>query len=90
MNQFGGKMREVLLYPVTKRSKTGIVLFPHKYKDGFFKAYKTNSRNDPEGKVVRTELELIALVRSGYHVRMSNIEEGHAPSTVKPRIIALK
>ena len=80
-------MSEVLLYVVTQGGKTGIVLRPHKYKDGFFKAYKTNSRNDPEGKLVRTEHELIALVRSGYNVRMSNLEEGHAPSTVKPRIL---
>ena len=80
-------MNKMLLYVVTRGEKIGIVLRPHKYKDGFFRAYKTNSRNDPQGKSVRTELELIELVRAGYNVRMSNPEEGHAPSTVKPRIL---
>ena len=82
-------MKEILLYVVTRGRKTGIVLYPHKYENGLFKAHKTNSRNDPEGKSVRTESELIALVRSGYNVRMSNPEKGHAPSTVKPRILIL-
>ena len=80
-------MKEKLSYVVLRGKNTGIVLSPHRYEDGTFKAYKTNSRNDPNGRLVATETELLALVRSGYHVRMSNISKGHAPSTVKPKII---
>ena len=76
-----------LRYIVLRGRNAGIELSPHRFDDGFFRAHKTNSRNDPEGKQVRTETELIDLVRSGYHVRMSNLEKGHAPSTVKPEII---
>ena len=62
----------------------GIVLAPHRYEDGMFRAHKTNSRNDPEGKRVRTEAELLELIANGYCVRMSNMTAGHAPSTVRP------
>jgi hypothetical protein len=81
-------MTEKLKYVVSLGKKAGVILTPHLYKDGYFRAYKTNSRNDPKGKQVKTENELIALVRSGYHVPMSNREHGHAPSTVKPKIIS--
>ncbi|PTR15720.1 hypothetical protein C8R31_103313 [Nitrosospira sp. Nsp2] len=83
-------MKEKLLYFVKRGKNAGIVLTPHLYEDGFFRAYKTNSRNDPNGKEgtrVTNESDLISLVRSGYHVRMSNPMKGHAPSTVKPEII---
>ena len=83
-------MKEKLQYFVKRGKNAGIVLTPHLYEDGFFRAYKTNSRNDPNGKEgarVRKEFDLISLVRSGYHVRMSNPQKGHAPSTVKPEII---
>ena len=30
--------------------------------------------------------ELVELAYQGYHIRMSNIPAGHAPSTVKPVI----
>ena len=76
-----------LRYIVLRGRNAGVELSPHLYEDGFFHAHKTNSRNDPEGKQVKTEAELIDLVRSGYHVRMSNLQKGHAPSTVKPEII---
>lgn len=49
-----------------------------------FLAHKTNSRNDPEGRRVRSEAELWELIQQGYHVRMSNMTAGHPPSTVKP------
>ncbi len=80
-------MIEKLKHVVSRGKNAGVVLTPHFYGDGYFKAYKTDSRNDPEGRQVKTEYELIALVRSGYHVRMSNLEHGHAPSTVKPEIV---
>ncbi len=80
-------MKEKLHYIVARGKKAGIPLFPHRYEDGYFQAHRTNSRTDPDGKRVKTEAELIALVRLGYHVRMSNPEAGHAPSTVKPAII---
>jgi hypothetical protein len=79
-------MKEKLHYVVSRGKAIGTSLSPHRHKDGYFQAHKTNSRNDPEGKRVRTEEELIELVRLGYHVRMSNKEAGHAPSTVKPEI----
>ena len=79
--------KETLKYIVTRGRRAGLVLTPHLYSDGYFRAHKTNSRNDPEGKRVKTEAELVSLVRSGYHVRMSNLEKGHAPSTVKPEIL---
>ena len=79
-------MTEKLHYVVARGKKIGINLSPHRYKDGYFHAYKTNSRNDPEGKRVNTEQELIELARLGYHVRMSNMKAGHSPSTVKPEI----
>lgn len=77
-----------LEYIVTRGRRAGVKLEPHRFEDGFFRAHKTNSRNDPEGKRVRTEDELVELVRLGYHVRMSNVVAGHAPSTVKPTIKA--
>ena len=80
-------MKEKLHYLVARGKSSGTVLTPHRYKDGCFQAHRTNSRNDPEGKRVRTEAELIELVRLGYHVRMSNLEAGHSPSTVKPEIV---
>ncbi len=79
-----------LRYIVKRGKNAGIILTPHLYEDGCFRAYKTNSRNDPngkEGKCVTKESDLISLVRSGYHIRMSNPTKGHAPSTVKPEIV---
>jgi hypothetical protein len=83
------KMKEKLYYSVSRGKRAGTSLEPHRYEDGYFQAHKTNSRNDPDGKRVKTEAELVQLVRLGYHVRMSNIEAGHAPSTVKPEIICV-
>lgn len=83
-------MKEKLRFVVKRGRNAGAILTPHLYQDGFFRAHRTNSRNDPtgkEGKRVTTELELISLVRAGYHVRMSNPTKGHAPSTVKPEIV---
>lgn len=79
-----------LTYTVKRGKKTGITLTPHWFLEdgGHFRAHKKNSRDDPEGKRVKTESELLDLVRLGYHVRMSNIAMGHAPSTVKPTISA--
>lgn len=76
-----------LTYVVSRGRRAGTVLCPHRFEDGFYRAHRTNSRNDPEGKRVRTIDELIELVRLGYHVRMSNPVAGHAPSTVKPEIV---
>lgn len=73
-----------LQYTVKRGKNIGIVLRPHQYKDGYYQAYKTNSRNDPNGKRVKTDYELYQLASKGYHIRMSNIKAGHAPSTVKP------
>ena len=81
-------MKEKLRYVVTRGKRQGLELTPHLYEDGYFRAHKTNSRNDPAAIKVKTEAELIPLVRSGYHVRMSNIAKGHPPSTVKPEIVA--
>lgn len=77
-----------LIYIVKRGKNTGAQLRPHWFADagGYFQAHKTNSRNDPEGRRVRTESDLIELVRLGYHVRMSNMVIGHNPSTVKPTI----
>lgn len=80
-------MKEKLRYIVKRGKNAGVILTPHLYEDGFFRAYKTNSRNDPEGKRVIKEADLIPLVCAGYHVRMSR--EGHAPSTVKPEIVVM-
>lgn len=80
---------EALRYVVKRGQNAGIKLTPHLYKDGYFRAYLTHSRKDRTGKRVKTEKELIALVRAGYHVRMSNTKHGHSPSTVQPEIVAL-
>lgn len=80
-------MKTRLRYVVSRGKNRGTVLTPHWYVGGYFQAHKTNSRNDPAGKRVSTEDELIDLVRSGYHVRMSNPAKRHAPSTVKPEIV---
>lgn len=71
-----------LVYIVKRGKNAGIPLAPHWFTDGggHFRAHKTNSRNDPEGRRVRTETEFVDLVRLGYHVRMSNPILGHAPS----------
>lgn len=77
------------LIHIVKRGKNiGALLRPHWFTDagGYFLAHKTNSRNDPEGRRVRTESDLIELVRLGYHARMSNMAIGHHSSTVKPTI----
>jgi hypothetical protein len=76
-----------LTYTVRHGRRAGTVLTPHRYEDGYYQAHKTNSRNDPEGKRVRSIEELVDLVRLGYHVRMSNMAAGHAPSTVKPEVV---
>lgn len=73
-----------ITYTVKRGKNVGLVLTPHRYEDGMFLAHKTNSRNDPEGRRVRSEAELRDLVQQGYHVRMSNMPAGHPPSTVKP------
>lgn len=79
-----------LSFTVKRGRNTGIDLSPHWFTEGggHFRAHRTNSRTDPEGRRVKTEGELIELVRLGYHVRMSNPRLGHAPSTVKPTISA--
>ncbi|MCW5631815.1 MAG: hypothetical protein KIT17_00615 [Rubrivivax sp.] len=75
-----------LTYTVRHGRRAGTLLTPHRYNDGHYRAHKTNSRNDPEGRRVGTLDELVDLVRLGYHVRMSNMAADHAPSTVKPEI----
>ena len=77
-----------LTYIVTRGKNSGIALTPHWFLEngGHFRAHKTNSVRDPEGKRVTTMRELIELVRLGHHVRMSNPAMGHAPSTVKPTV----
>lgn len=80
-------MTEKLRYVVSRGKNTGLVLSPHRYKDSFFRAHKTSSRNDQAGKKVKTEEELIAFARLGFYVRMSNRDAGHPPSTVKPEIV---
>jgi hypothetical protein len=77
---------EKLQYTVPSGQLAGTALVPHRYRDGYFRAHKTNSRIDPEGMRVKTEVELVELVRLGYNVRMSNPLSGHPPSTVKPTI----
>lgn len=77
---------EKLRYTVTRGKRAGTPLVPHRYQDGCFRAHRTNSRIDPEGRRVKTEGELVELVRLGYNVRMSNPSAGHPPSTVKPTI----
>lgn len=73
-----------ITYTVKRGKNVGVVLTPHRYEDGMFLAHKTNSRNDLEGSRVWTEVELVELITRGYHVRMSNMAAGHAPSTVRP------
>lgn len=73
-----------ITYTVKRGKRLGVVLTPHRYEDGTFRAHKTNSRNDPEGRRVGTEAELVELLAKGYHLRMSNMAAGHAPSTVRP------
>jgi hypothetical protein len=73
-----------ITYAVKRGKNVGVVLTPHRYEDGMFRTHKTNSRNDPEGRRVRTEAELVELITRGYHVRMSNMTAGFAPSTVRP------
>lgn len=80
-------MTDKLQYMISRGKRIGTTLAPHRYEDGYFLAHKTNSRNDPEGRRVKSESELVELVRLGYHVRMSNVRAGHPPSTVKPEIV---
>lgn len=78
-----------LTYTVKRGKYIGIELSSHWVTEevGHFRAHKTNSRNDPEGRRVKTESELVELVRMGYHVRISNMHIGHAPSAVQPTIL---
>ena len=73
-----------ITYTVKSGRNVGVILTPHRYGDGTFRAHKTNSRSDPQGRRVKTKAELAALIADGYHVRMSNMTAGHAPSTVRP------
>lgn len=62
-----------LTYVVARRRRTGTVLSPHRCEDGSYRAHRTNSRNDPAGKRVKTMEELVELVRMGYHVCMRTL-----------------
>lgn len=75
-----------ITYIVARGRRAGIVLTPHLYQDGCYRAHKTSSRTDPEGKRVHSIDELVDLVQQGYSVRMSNVAAGHPPSTVHPEI----
>jgi len=75
-----------IAYTVKRGKNIGLVLTPHRYEDGRFLAHKTNSRNDPEGRRVDTEAELVELITCGYHIRMSNMAAGHPASTVRPDV----
>lgn len=39
-----------LIYVVSRGRRAGTVLSPHRFADGFYRAHRSNSRNDPEGK----------------------------------------
>ena len=71
-------------YEVQSGENKGIILTPYLYKGGYYKAYKTNSRNAPVGEQPKTLTELYTLLMSGYHVRMSNSVHKRSPSTMKP------
>lgn len=48
-----------LTYVVARGRRAGTVLTPHRFEEGCYRAHRTNSRNDPTGKRVRTIEELV-------------------------------
>jgi hypothetical protein len=74
----------MLYYDVRFGKNAGIRLTPHRFRDGRFRA--SRGKSGPH-KHVQTVEELIALIRQGQMVRMSNPEAGHPPSLISPKSI---
>lgn len=67
-------------------SNQGVLLFPHRHKDGNFVVSMTRFKKDY--KLVSHEDHLIAWLEKGYRLRMSNSDRGiRAPSLIAPQNI---
>jgi hypothetical protein len=69
-----------LTYTINKGLNQGKKLYPHRNKEGFYIASFTRFKKNYV--YVRTEEELLDLIKKGYKIRMSNPREGIPPSLV--------
>ena len=74
----------MLYYEVLRGGKSGIRLYPHRFKDGLF-----HLMLEKGGETVRvkSEADIRFYLDHGYRLRMSNRDEGHSPSLIKPSSI---
>ncbi len=70
-----------LTYTVRHRNDKGMVLTPHRYKDG----YRASRGKFGPHAYVQTEEELIPYLEKGWFIRMS--AEGHPPSGIRPESV---
>ena len=75
-----------ITYLVQKGKEAGVLLVPHRYRDGKFLASKC--KQGPHFRVDSTE-ELLTYMVSGHSIRMSNPETRHhrAPRLIRPQSI---
>lgn len=72
-------------YEVKRGKETGMVLSPHKYKDGKYVVSKTKNREDYVR--VSTVGEVLEHVQQGYSVQMGG--KGRAPSLISAKKLTL-
>lgn len=68
---------------VTRGPKNGILLYPHKHRDGSFVVSMT--RFEKDYIYIQNQSELLSWLEKGYRLRMSNKNAGVAsPSLIEP------
>jgi hypothetical protein len=78
-----------IIYVVQKGKEAGVMLVPHRYRDGTYLASKC--KQGPHLRVESTE-ELLTHMVSGYSIHMSNPETRHhrAPRLIRPQSIRVE
>ena len=79
-----------LRYIVQRGEEPGVVLTPHRYKEGYYVVSMTRFEQDQFA--VQNEAELLDYVQRGYGVRMSNpnTEKHKAPSLISAGEIEIR
>jgi hypothetical protein len=78
-----------ITYVVQKGKEAGVLLVPHRYRDGKFLASKR--KQGPHFRVGSTE-ELLTHMVSGHYIGMSNPETRHhrVPRLIRPQSIRVE
>jgi hypothetical protein len=78
-----------ITYVVQKGKEAGVLLVPHRYRDGKFLASKC--KQGPHFRVGSTE-ELLSHMVDGHSIRMSNPETRHhrTPRLIRPQSIRVE